>query len=157
MAIKADINSTVFDILQIQEILPQRFPFLMIDRVIKTDKKAQKVTCVKNVSANEHFFEGHFPQNPIMPGALIIEAMAQASIIAYAVMKPELAKEQPSYLLGKIEANFKKPVIPGNQLVIKVCIIKLLDTAGLVQASVKVEDETVAEAKISFGVRFKHE
>jgi 3-hydroxyacyl-[acyl-carrier-protein] dehydratase len=142
---------------QIQAILPQRFPFLFIDRVVAFSKKKATITCIKNVSVNEPYFQGHFPQNPIMPGALIVETMAQAGIILYAFMKPERAAKHPDYLLGKIEASFKSPVMPGDQLIVEVKIEKLIDSAGIVKAYTKSINKLVAEATISFGVRFNHD
>ena len=86
---------------KIKSILPHREPFLFIDEIIEIDG-TEKVVAVKNIKDNESFFEGHFPDNPIMPGVLIIEAMAQASIILYSVCKPEVAKTHPNYYLGKV-------------------------------------------------------
>lgn len=144
-----------WDIKKIQEILPQRYPFLFIDKVLEVDETQRKVICLKNVTANDYFFEGHFPKNPVMPGAIIIETLAQASIIIFAVLKPEVADTHPDYYLGKVEAKFKKPVKVGDQLILEVYGEKILDRAGSVKALAKVSGEVVAEARISFGVKIK--
>lgn len=140
----------------IMKILPQRYPFLFIDKVIKINKKKSKVVCQKNMTINEQFFQGHFPNNPIVPGAIIIEAMAQASIILYAVLKPNLAKRSPNYFLGKVEASFKKPVIAGDILILEATKDKILDTGGIVKTMAKVNNTIVATATITFGVKLLH-
>ncbi len=144
---------TIWDISKIQEILPQRYPFLFIDKVIDINKKKKKVTCLKEVSINDSFFQGHFPNKPVMPGVIIIEAMAQASIVLYAVLKPHIAEKKPDYYLGKVQAKFKKPVIPGDQLILEVQGEKVLDSSGIVKAYAKVGSDIVAEAQIVFGVK----
>jgi len=144
-----------WDINKIQEILPQKYPFLFIDSVLEINPKDKKVICLKNVTINDYFFEGHFPHNPIMPGAIIIEAMAQASIILYAVLKPDIAQNHPDYYLGKVEARFKKPVKAGDRLILEIQGEKVMDKGGIVKAIAKVNDETVAEAQILFGVNPK--
>ena len=143
----------LFDIQRIQEVLPQRYPFLLVDRVIDVDKQKGVIVCIKNVTINDYFFVGHFPDKPIMPGVLIIEALAQASILLYAQLKPENARKKPDYLLGKVDAKFMKMVKAGDQLVLEVHKQKILDTAGIVHAFAKVDNAVVTEAKITFGVQ----
>ncbi|MCK9614477.1 MAG: 3-hydroxyacyl-ACP dehydratase FabZ [Candidatus Omnitrophica bacterium] len=142
----------IWDINKIQEILPQRYPFLFIDRVISIDEKEGKVTCLKNFTANDYFFTGHFPGKPVVPGVIIIEAMAQASIIGFAAIKPEIASKHPTYYLGKVEAKFRKAVTVGDQLIIEVKKEKIVNNAGVVTAVAKLNGEVAAEAKIMFGV-----
>jgi len=144
-----------WDIQRISEILPQKYPFLFIDKVLHVDESKGEIVCVKNVTMNDYFFQGHFPQKPIMPGVLMIEAMAQASILFFSVVKPEIAKKNPEYYLGKVETKFSHPVTPGDQLVIEIYRQKVLNTAGIVRAIAKVNDKVVARATLSFGVKVK--
>ena len=142
-----------WDINKIKEVLPHRFPFLFIDRVLEVDISQRKAVCLKNVSINDYFFEGHFPQHPVMPGVLIIEAMAQSSIILFASLKPEIAKLKPDYYLGKVEAKFLKPVNVGDVLILEAEGEKILDNVGIVKAEAKVNNESVAQAKLTFAVK----
>jgi 3-hydroxyacyl-[acyl-carrier-protein] dehydratase len=140
---------------QIQQVLPYRYPFLFIDKVLEINIPEKRVVCLKNVSITEYFFKGHFPGNPVMPGVIIIEALAQASIVLYASSKPEEAKKHPIYFLGKVESKFKKPVFPGDELFLEIQGEKMINTAGIVTAYAKVNDEIIAEARITFGVKHK--
>jgi len=144
---------SIWPISKIRETLPQRYPFLFIDKVIEIDQAAGRVVCLKNLTQNEHFFVGHFPDNPIMPGVIMIEVMAQASIIGFAALKPEVAAKKPTYFLGKVEVKFSKPVRPGDQLFLEVQKEKMIATAGIVSASAKVDGQVVAQARITFGVK----
>ncbi|MBI4846976.1 MAG: 3-hydroxyacyl-ACP dehydratase FabZ [Nitrospirae bacterium] len=141
---------------KIKSVLPHREPFLFIDEVIETIG-TEKVVAVKNVKSDEKYFKGHFPGNPVMPGVLLIEAMAQASIILYSIAKPEIAKLHPDYYLGKTKAEFLSPVYPGDKLIIEANCIKIIDEAGIVDTSARVNDRIVAKANLIFSVQKKNE
>ncbi|MCK5579701.1 MAG: 3-hydroxyacyl-ACP dehydratase FabZ [Candidatus Omnitrophica bacterium] len=136
---------------EIQEIIPHRFPFLMIDRVIDIQPN-QKLTALKNVSVNEGFFVGHFPEEKVMPGVLIVEAMAQAGCIYFYYSK-NLQGKNLIYYLAKTTVKFFAPVIPGDQLKIEVTTIKLLPKVGFLKTKAFVGEKLVAEAEIGFSVK----
>ena len=140
----------------IKRILPQRYPFLMIDRVIEAS--AEKVVAIKNVSINEDYFEGHFPEEKVMPGVLMIEAMAQAGIVLVHTIKSKDKKDDAgkrrTYFLGAVnKARFFEPVRPGEQLKIEVVPVKLLSKIGIISATVYSADKKIAQAEIAFGVK----
>ena len=142
------------DINQISEILPQKYPFLLIDKVIDI-VPGEKVVAVKNVTNTEDFFKGHFPGKPIMPGALIIEAMAQASIIIYYSQYKDSLEDIPQYYLGSVKARFKQAVYPGQQLKIEAQAIKILPTGAFINAKTFSDGKEVAEAELIFAVKQK--
>ena len=139
------------DIREIQKIIPHRFPFLLIDKVVEL-KPNEKLTAIKNVSINEHYFVGHFPQEKVMPGVLILEAMAQAGCIYFYYSKNMQGKELIFYL-AKVTAKFFIPVKPGDQLRIEVTTIKMLPKAGFLKTRAFVLDNLAAEAEIGFGIK----
>ena len=139
------------NILDIQKIIPHRFPFLLIDRVVELEPN-DKLIAIKNVSANESFFTGHFPNEKVMPGVLIIEAMAQAGCIYYYYSKDMQGKDL-IYYLAKVTAKFSAPVVPGDQLKIEVTTIKLMKKVGFLRTKAYVEDKLVAEADLGFGIK----
>ena len=127
-------------------MLPHRYPFLMVDRVVEVGNG--KARTLKNVSNNEPFFEGHFPGNPVMPGVLIIEALAQsAAILALAEMKSE--SQRLFMLTGVEKARFRRPVIPGDQLDMEVTVIRSRGPLWKMHAEARVGGEIAAEAEIS--------
>jgi 3-hydroxyacyl-[acyl-carrier-protein] dehydratase len=141
------------DFEQIKELIPQRFPFIMIDKVLEV-VPGKEAIAIKNVSGNEKFFIGHFPDNAIMPGALIIEAMAQTAIILFAVGKEkEKSDKKPIYFFGSVKARFFHPVVPGDQLKIKAVNVKSLPNGAYVSAEAFVDDKKVSEAELVFSVR----
>ena len=142
-----------FGLNKIEDILPQKPPFLFIDKVLEFSKEDKTITCAKNITAGEEFLTGHFPAKPVMPGVLIIESMAQASIMLYAGLKPETAKKKPIYYLGKVEAKFLNPVTPGDVILLKIKGEKIINNAGIVTAEAFVKDTVVVKAKIAFGVK----
>ena len=141
------------DIHEIKEVLPHRYPFLLVDRILEV-KPGEKAVGLKNVTHNEDFFNGHFPSQPIMPGVLVVEAMAQVAGIGLleTVEKPE---EKIPYLAKVEEARFRKPVIPGDQLVIKAEVVRLKGRMGKIEAKGLVDDKTVAEAELTCFIQDK--
>ncbi|HEY4481749.1 MAG TPA: 3-hydroxyacyl-ACP dehydratase FabZ [Candidatus Brocadiaceae bacterium] len=141
---------------EIRSLLPQKYPFLFIDRVVELEE-GKKIVCVKNVSGNEPVFVGHFPDFAIMPGVLIIEAMAQASIILFRKSLPTQQNDKNTvFLLASVNnARFTKPVFPGDQLFIEIIVEKIVSKGAIVQATVKVEEKTVAKASLTFGIAEK--
>ncbi|BDR65643.1 3-hydroxyacyl-ACP dehydratase FabZ [Clostridium tetani] len=137
-------NLYIKDIL---EILPHRYPMLLIDKV-ETVEPGKKIVAYKNVTFNEGFFRGHFPHEPVMPGVLIIEALAQAGAIA--VLSLEEFKGKIPYFAGINKAKFRKKVIPGDTLKLEVEMIKLRGSAGMGKGIAKVNEKVVAEAEIMF-------
>ena len=141
------------DCKEIKKLIPQRFPFILIDRVVDVvpGKEAQ---AIKNVTANDVLLLGHFPDMPVMPGVAIIEAMAQTVIIVFAVqMQEEEEAKKPLYFLGSVKARFLHPVVPGDQLNIKVVNVRALPTGAYVSAEATVEDKKVSEAELIFSVK----
>ena len=136
---------------EIQKIIPHRFPFLLIDKVREIEPN-KKLVAVKNVSINEPFFVGHFPEEQVMPGVLIVEAMAQAGCVYFYYSKG-LQGKKAVYYLGKVTARFFAPVVPGDQLVIEVTTVKLLAATGIIKTVALVQDKKVAEAEIAFSVK----
>lgn len=141
----------MFNIIELQEILPQEYPFLLIDRVLEFEE-GKRIVAIKNVTVNEHFFVGHFPNKPVMPGVLILEAMAQTAIVLYAKTK-HVDKNMVRYYFAKAEIKFKAPVVPGDVLQIEVEAEKMLSTGGILKAVASVEGKKVAESVIGFSVK----
>jgi beta-hydroxyacyl-ACP dehydratase FabZ len=143
---------TIFDIQAIAAFLPHRYPFLLIDRVVNLTP-AQEVVALKNVTMNEPFFQGHFPAAPIMPGVLIVEAMAQAGGVLVLESLPEAQHGRPVYFMGIDKVRFRKPVIPGDQIIFEVKLLKLRSKAAKLAGKATVDGNLVAEAELmaSFG------
>ena len=129
------------------KILPHRPPFLLIDRVEEI-VEGEKIVAVKNVTMNEPYFVGHFPQEPVMPGVLIVEAMAQAGAVA--VLSMEQFKGKTAYFGGIDKAKFRRKVVPGDTLRIEVEIIKLKMNAGIGKGTAYVDGKKACEAEITF-------
>lgn len=134
----------------IMKMLPHRFPFQLVDRVVSYELEPQKkLTAIKNVTMNEPFFPGHFPESPVMPGVLIIEALAQASGILAFVARAADDLEPGLYYLVKIDkARFSKTVTPGDQLVLEVTQKRLMRNMGLYDGRAMVNGKVVASAEI---------
>ena len=139
------------NIKEIQKIIPHRYPFLMIDKVVDL-KPNEKLIALKNVTINENFFVGHFPGEKVMPGVLIVEAMAQAGCIYFYYSKDMQGKDL-IYYLAKVSVKFSKPVTPGDQIIIEVTTIKMMNKAGFLKTKAIVDDKVVAEAEIGFGIK----
>ena len=143
---------TEFDIQKIMEILPHRYPFLLVDRVLKLIPN-DKIVALKNVTFNEPFFQGHFPGKPVMPGVLIIEAMAQAGgILAYETA-PSEKRNRLIYFMGMDRVRFRKMVFPGDQIIFEAKILKFRSKVAKMSGTATVDDQLVAEAELmaSFG------
>jgi len=150
MSIQMDIN-------EIMELLPHRYPFLLIDRVVSMEQD-KSIVALKNVTINEPFFPGHYPHHPVMPGVLIIEAMAQASaLLSFKSMKaqsPGTTSEKSVYYFAGIDgARFRQPVGPGDQLIIKATLIRSMRGLFKFSATAEVDGQLVAEAELMCTVK----
>ena len=137
----------MIEINEIKALLPHRYPFLLVDRVLELIPN-QKIVALKNVTANEEFFNGHFPSKPVMPGVLVIEAMAQTAGIM--MLSKEEHKGKIPYFTGIDNARFRKTVVPGDQLIVEVNVIRVKGSVGKVQAVAKVDNQVAAEAELMF-------
>lgn len=144
----------VWDKEKIKSILPQREPFLFIDQVVEVDE-GKRIVAKKYLDPEADFFKGHFPGNPIMPGVLTIEAMAQAAILVYSTAKPEIAEKNPEYYLGGVNSKLKSPVYPSETLTLEAIIFKVINFGGVIDVIAKVDDRLVAKTRIIFGVKVK--
>ena len=135
-----------FDIMQIMEMIPHRYPFLMIDRVVdlKVDESA---VGIKNVSINEPFFQGHFPRQPVMPGVLIIESMAQTAAVLVVETLEGAAAGKIVYFMTVEDARFRRPVFPGDTLKVHVSKLRHRGNVWKFSSQVRVGDTVVAEAR----------
>jgi 3-hydroxyacyl-[acyl-carrier-protein] dehydratase len=141
-----------YDIEKIMEVLPHRYPFLLVDRVISLVPD-DKIVALKNVTINEPFFQGHFPGKPIMPGVLIIEAMAQVGgILAYET-GPREKRDRLIYFMGMDKVRFRKMVVPGDQIIFEAKILKFRSKVAKMSGTATVDGQLVAEAELmaSFG------
>ena len=136
------------EIQEILEYLPHRYPMLLVDRVLEIEP-GKRILALKNVSVNEHFFVGHFPHHPVMPGVLIIEALAQAAaILSFYTRGQKPDDKSVYYFVGIDEARFKRPVVPGDQLLLEVLKEREVRGLGKFVARARVGETLAAEAKI---------
>ena len=137
---------STLDIKEIVRHLPHRYPFLLVDRIL-AGEKGKSMVGLKNVSMNEPYFQGHFPADPIMPGVLILEGMAQVGgILAYYSL-PEMIGEKLIYFAGIDKVRFRRPVVPGDQLIFEMTVLKQKGKIWKMEGKAKVDNEVVAEAE----------
>jgi beta-hydroxyacyl-ACP dehydratase FabZ len=143
---------TVLDILAIMQRLPHRYPFLLIDRIVRF-VPGEEIVALKNVTMNEPFFQGHFPAKPVMPGVLIIEALAQAGGILAAEIRGAEKQGEIIYFMGMDAVRFRKPVVPGDQLMLEARVLKMRSRVAKMAGRALVDGQLVAEAELmaSFG------
>ena len=135
------------DIHKVMELLPHRYPFLMIDRVNEFEE-GKSLTAIKNVTINEPFFQGHFPDQPIMPGVLVLEAMAQATgLLAFSSMG-DAHKSKLYMLVGIDKVRFRGQVVPGDQLVLNISLKRNMRGIGMYQCEARINGDVVAEAEM---------
>ncbi len=140
----------LLDIHQIKNYLPHRYPFLLIDRVLEADPE-ERMVALKNVTYNEPFFEGHFPNRPVMPGVLIIEALAQAAALMASYGRDDIdTSSRIYYFTGIDKARFKRPVEPGDQLIFEVQLVRKIKNMWKCQGVAKVDGEVAATAELMF-------
>ncbi|WLV26055.1 3-hydroxyacyl-ACP dehydratase FabZ [Aciduricibacillus chroicocephali] len=138
------------EIEEIKQIIPHRYPFLLVDKVLEVEE-GSRVVAIKNVSINEPFFQGHFPDYPVMPGVLIVEAMAQVGAIA--MLGKEENKGKIGFLAGVDKCRFKRQVKPGDQLKLEVEITRLKGAIGKGKGRATVDGEVACEAEIMFAIQ----
>lgn len=141
-------NQNLPDINLIQQLIPHRYPFLLVDRVLELDIEAKRILAQKNVSINEPFFQGHFPGRPIMPGVLIIEAMAQAGGVLTQLTLGRDAQSKLFYMVKVDKARFSKQVVPGDVLEMHVEIKRVIRNMAVYDCVAKVDGEIVACAEV---------
>lgn len=143
----------ILDIHSILQKLPHRYPFLLVDRVIEIEDGV-RITAIKNVTINEPFFGGHFPNRPVMPGVLMLEAMAQtAALLIYSTMTDQIDPDAVTYFVGIDGARFKRPVEPGDQLVLRAEQLRAKSRIYKFKTSAHVGDELAVEAELMCTVR----
>jgi 3-hydroxyacyl-[acyl-carrier-protein] dehydratase len=143
------------DIAQVMELLPHRYPFLLIDRVLELEE-GKRLSAIKNVTINEPFFQGHFPGQPVMPGVLVLEAMAQATgLLAFTEMGEE-HKSKLYLLVGIDKGRFRDQVRPGDQMVLNISMKRSMRNIGIYQCEAVVDGAVVAEAEIMCSVQDRH-
>ncbi|MEN8256578.1 MAG: 3-hydroxyacyl-ACP dehydratase FabZ [Thermodesulfobacteriota bacterium] len=136
------------DIQEILRLLPHRYPFLLVDRVLDYTV-GEKITCIKNVTINEPFFQGHFPVEPVMPGVLIIEGMAQAGVVLAFLTDKEKVGESLVYFAGIDKARFRRKVVPGDQIVYELSLVRRKGKIIKMESKAFVDGAVVAEALLT--------
>jgi 3-hydroxyacyl-[acyl-carrier-protein] dehydratase len=144
----------MLNIEQIKEIIPHRYPFLLVDRILELEE-GKRAVGIKNVTANEEYFNGHFPEFPVMPGVLIVEALAQVGAVAMLIKDEN--RGRLAFFAGIDNCRFKRQVVPGDQLRLEVEMTRVRGTFGKGKAVATVDGELVCEAEIMFGLGDKKE
>ncbi|EIJ80344.1 (3R)-hydroxymyristoyl-ACP dehydratase [Bacillus methanolicus PB1] len=144
----------MLDITEIKEIIPHRYPFLLVDKILEIEE-GKKAVGIKNVTANEEFFNGHFPDYPVMPGVLIVEALAQVGAVA--MLKKEENRGRLAFFTGIDNCRFRRQVKPGDQLRLEVEMVRVRGAIGKGKGVATVEGEIVCETEISFALGEKKE
>jgi 3-hydroxyacyl-[acyl-carrier-protein] dehydratase len=146
----SDVTARTSALNQIRQALPHRYPFLLVDRILEVSEDGKRAVAIKNVTANEPFFQGHFPDNAIMPGVLIVEALAQAG---GAALLGSLGREGKLAMLAGLDGfRFRRPVVPGDTLRLEVELTKMRGPIGKVRARALVDGEVAAEGEITFAI-----
>ena len=144
---------SVMDIIEVKKYLPHRYPFLLVDRVLEL-VPGETIVAIKNVTANEEFFNGHFPHSPVMPGVLMIEAMAQAAaILSFKTQNLIPDEKSVLYFAGIDNTRFKRPVVPGDQLRLEIKILRNMRGIWKYQGVAKVGDEVAVEAELMCAIK----
>jgi 3-hydroxyacyl-[acyl-carrier-protein] dehydratase len=144
----------MLDINEIKEIIPHRYPFLLVDRILEVEE-GKKAVGIKNVTANEEFFNGHFPDYPVMPGVLIVEALAQVGAVA--MLKKEENRGRLAFFTGIDKCRFKRQVKPGDQLKLEVEMIRFKGPIGKGKGIATIDGEVVCELEMMFALGEKEE
>ena len=139
----------MMDINEIRELLPHRYPFLLVDRVVEMDLEEKRIRAYKNVTINEPFFNGHFPGHPIMPGVLIIEAMAQAAgLLGFSMMDAKAAADTLYLYVGSDNLRFRSPVTPGDQLILEARVLSVKRGLWKFECQASVDGKAVCSGEI---------
>jgi len=146
-------GNTMMDIYKILKQLPHRYPFLLVDRVLSIDK-GKSIRALKNVTINEPFFEGHFPHRPVMPGVLMLEALAQAAaLLAFDAIDSVPDQDSVYYFAGMDDVRFKRPVVPGDQLILEAELVRMKAGVFKFKARALVGEELAVQAELTCAVR----
>ncbi len=145
----AAFRSPVMNVKDIQKILPHRYPFLLVDRILEINLEENEILGVKNVTVNEPFFQGHFPGVPIMPGVLLLEALAQTGGV---LVHQKGYDKKIAVLLNIANAKFRRPVVPGDVLFLHAKGLHISGTGGKIRAKATVQETVVVEAELSFAL-----
>ncbi|SHI61830.1 3-hydroxyacyl-[acyl-carrier-protein] dehydratase [Desulfatibacillum alkenivorans DSM 16219] len=142
--------TSLFDVRQIMEIIPHRYPFLLVDKILEL-VPGEHVKGLKNVTINEPFFQGHFPGEPIMPGVLVLEAMAQTAAVLAFETHPERERGEPIYFLGIDKVRFRKPVLPGDQIIFELRDYKQKRNIMKMKGTATIDGQLAVEAELMAG------